>query len=124
MKTLLGILLLSAVALTAAGTNITGKWTGTLTLIEADGGTRDDSAFMILKQNGTEITGSVGPNEERQFPITKGTIDGDRITMEADHEGQILKFALVLKDDRITGDASMSHDGETGKGKINVTRVK
>jgi hypothetical protein len=124
MRTVLCILLLGAMALVAApDTNITGKWSGSF-VITRDGETKDTTAVLVLKQNGSEVTGTVGPNEEEQHAITKGTIEGDKITLTADHEGMVIKFDLVLAADRITGDVNMARDAETAKAKIDVTRAK
>jgi hypothetical protein len=40
---------------------------------------RKDSgtAVLMLKQDGAAITGSVGPNEDEQYPIKTGKIEGD-----------------------------------------------
>lgn len=125
MKALLCALLLSIVALTAtADTDITGKWSGSFDITAPDGGVQNETAFLILKQAGSEITGSVGPHEDQQFPIVKGKIDGQKITIEADHEGHTLKLALVLAGDHIKGDASMEGGGQTATAKLDVTRVK
>ncbi len=85
---------------------------------------KDDTAFLVLKQNGLELTGTVGPREEDQFPIQKGKIEGDKITIEAMAGETLIKFELVLVGDHIKGDAAGSHDGEPMKAKLDVTRVK
>src|SRR2546425_358372 len=56
MKTLLGSLLLFI--FTLAGTELTGKWTGSFDVTGPDGETKKDHAFMNLKQNGDELTGT------------------------------------------------------------------
>jgi hypothetical protein len=67
----------------------------------------------------------LGPNEDEQFVIQKGKIEGDKITLEADHGGHTLKIDLVLAADRITGEAHMStDDGQTMTGKLDVSRAK
>jgi hypothetical protein len=65
-----------------------------------------------------------GPNEDEQFPIQKGKIDGDKITLEANDKGQTMTFNLVLASGRITGEAQMSREGQTRKAKIDVGRAK
>ena len=50
--------------------NVTGKWTGSLTVNGPDGQTKDSTALLVLKQAGTEITGTVGPNEDERHAIT------------------------------------------------------
>ncbi len=125
MKTLACCFLLAVFALTAiADINVTGKWSGSFNVTNQNGETKDDTAFLVLKQTGNEITGTAGPNEGEQFPIQKGKIDGDRITLEVEHEGGVIKFNLVVAEERIKGDAEASHEGQTFKAKVDVTRAK
>jgi len=122
MRTLLCLLV--AATLAVAADDVTGKWTGTLKVTDPNGEANDSTAVLMLKQSDTAITGTVGPNEEQQFAIAKGKIEGDKITLEADHDGHPLTFTLVLAAGRITGDVQMSRDGQTMKGKIDVGRAK
>ena len=125
MRTLRCVLLLAALALVAlADTNATGSWSGSFSLTGPNGETKDDTAYLVLKQDGATITGTIGPNEEQQFPIGKGKIQGDKISIEVDHDGRLVKLELILAADRITGDASLSNDGQNMKAKIDVKRVK
>ena len=61
-----------------------------------NGEVKETTAVLMLKQTGTDITGTVGPSEDAQFAIQKGKIEGDKITLEADHEGHTIRFDLVL----------------------------
>jgi hypothetical protein len=125
MRTLLCLFVLAALACAAiADVDVTGKWSGSFNMTGPNGETKDGTALLMLKQSGTDITGSVGPNEDEQFVIQKGKIEGDKITLEADHGGNIMKIDLVLAADRITGEAHMSADGQTLKAKIDVSRAK
>jgi len=125
MRTLLCLLVLAAlVGVASADVDVTGKWSGSFNATNPGGETKESTALLMLKQSGTDITGTVGPNEDEQFPILKGKIDGDKITLEADHDGHTMKFDLVLAAGRITGEAQMSRDGQTMKAKIDVGRVK
>ena len=124
MRTFLCFLVLAVLACAAvADVDVTGKWSGSFNMTGPDGD-KEGTAVLILKQSGTEISGTVGPNEDEQFPIQKGKIEGDKITLEADHEGHTLKIDLVLAADRITGEAHMSAEGQTLSGKIDVSRAK
>src|SRR4051812_13032831 len=80
MKTILCFLVLGALALTAAEPKVAGKWSGTFSSTGPEGEARESTALLILKQTGGEITGSFGPSEADQMPITKGRIDGDKET--------------------------------------------
>jgi hypothetical protein len=125
MRTLLCFLVLAALACAAtADVDVTGKWSGSATMIGPNGETKETTALLMLKQSGTDITGTVGPNADEQFPILKGKIAGDKITLEADHDGHTMKIDLVLAADRITGEANMSSEGQTMKAKIDVSRAK
>jgi hypothetical protein len=125
MKTLLCFLVLAALAGVAfADSNVTGKWTGSFNITGPNGETKETTALLLLTQSGANIAGTVGPNEDERITIQKGKIEGDKITLEAEQDGRIIKFDLVLAVDRITGDASMSGEGQTAKAKLDVTRSK
>jgi hypothetical protein len=125
MRTLLCFLLLAAFSgIAVADVNVSGKWTGNFKVIAGDGQAQDSTALFLLKQNGSEITGSVGPNEGEQHQITKGKIDGDKITLELAEGDLVIKLDLVLAEDRITGDVNAAGEGRTLKGKIDVKREK
>jgi hypothetical protein len=125
MRTVFCVLLLGAVALVAApDVNVTGKWSGSFKMTRSDGETSDGPALLSLKQTGSEITGTVGQTEDEQHAITKGKIEGEKITLLIEDEARTIKFALVVAADRITGDAEISYNGETAKAKIEVTRAK
>ena len=102
----MGRLLFGMLALAGAmfAADITGTWTGPVAMKHGDE-TRDDSAHLVLKQDGAKVTGTVGPNEERQYEISKGSIDGNNVHLEAFVEGDN-KFVLDLKleGEKLTGD--------------------
>jgi hypothetical protein len=110
--------------LAIADVNVTGSWSGSFSVAHQNGEAKDSTAQLKLIQTGTDITGTVGPNEHEQFPIQRGKIEGDKITLEVDHDGNKIKFDLVLVADRITGEANGSPDDETLKAKLDVKRVK
>jgi hypothetical protein len=125
MRAFACFLLLLGLALSAAAADITGTWSGSFNMTRPDGESKESEALLVLKQNGSEITGSVGPNENERHTIAKGKIEGDKITLEtAEGEGPAIKFELVLEGDHIKGDASASHEGQTMKAKLDLTRVK
>jgi hypothetical protein len=49
---------------------VTGKWSGSFNATNPNGETKESTAVLVLKQTGTDITGTVGPNEDEQFPKT------------------------------------------------------
>ena len=125
MRTLLCLLVLAAVAgLAIADVSVTGRWSGSFNITGPDGQTKDSTALLVLKQSGTEITGTVGPNEDEQHAITKGSIAGNKILLESADGDLTLKFDLTLAEDRITGDVNAAGEGRTLKARLDVTRAK
>jgi hypothetical protein len=124
MKTiLLTLSLCLALAWTAAAADLSGKWTGSFTPENGDNG----SAYVILKQAGTTITGSGGPDENNQWPGLQGTVNGNTVTFEVKNpdDGTIFKGTLVLDGDHLKGDVvATMPDGQTMKAKLDLTRVK
>jgi len=111
MKTLICLLLLTGMALTAG--ELTGKWTGKFDITTPDGETKPDSAVMHLKLDGTKVTGTAGPNEDQQWTIENGKLEAGKLTFEVVPEGDASKlvFDLVFDGETIRGTAS-GHDGD------------
>jgi hypothetical protein len=84
--------------------DISGTWTGPVAMKRGEE-TRDDSAHLVLKQNGATVTGTMGPNADRQYTITKGSIDGSNVHLEAviEDENKIV-LSLKLEGEKLTGD--------------------
>jgi hypothetical protein len=122
MKRIVCCLLLSVVSLLA---DVTGKWSGSFDITGPDGETKPDTAVLNLKQDGSKITGTAGPNEEKQFEIKTGKIDGDRIALEVVMEdGGVLTFDLKLDADHIKGDVKGQVGDEKMSAKVDLTRAK
>lgn len=78
---------------------------------------------MVLKQDGKTITGTAGPSQDKQFPIKTGAIDENRITMEVEADGPVLKFELALDGDHIRGTAKGERDGRSMSAKLDLKRL-
>src|SRR5437763_498571 len=87
----LAYLLFAALALSAADASVAGQWSGNVTMTRPGGETRDQPVVFTLKQSGAEVTGSVGGGEQ-QFPIQKGKVEGDKVTLEVQTDGPVAKF--------------------------------
>jgi hypothetical protein len=115
-------LILAAVNLMAA--DATGKWTGTLTVRTPEGSERPRPAHLELKQEGTKLTGTAGPNESEQHPIENGKAEGGRLTFEVPTGETTMKFVLNHEGDDIKGEVTREHEGETQTAKLVVKREK
>jgi hypothetical protein len=73
-------LLLSALALGAA--ELSGKWSGSFDITNSAGETKNDTAYMDLKEQAGAVTGTAGPNSDQQWPVLKGKLDGQKLKFE------------------------------------------
>jgi hypothetical protein len=124
MKTVIrviGLTLMLATALFAAADNVTGKWTGSFA-ITLDGETRDEKAYLDLKQNGAELTGTGGPSADEQWPIQNGKVEGDKLTFEVQSGGPLIKFNLTLAEGHLKGEAKAEHEGRSMKAAVDLQR--
>jgi hypothetical protein len=123
MKRILLCLFVSiGLALAATAADISGKWTGAFTSDSGEGG----SAYLILTQSGTKITGSGGPSADEQWPGLQGSVNGNKVSFQvkSPDDGTIYKCDLVLDGDHLSGDVTFSQpDGQPMKGKLTLARV-
>src|SRR5258708_36836861 len=105
MKKLFSLLLLSSFALSAG--ELPGKWSGKFEITNSVGETKADSAYMNLKLEGSDITGTAGPNESRQWAIKGGKLAAGKLTFKVEmDEGGFIDFDLIFDGDTIRGSAT------------------
>jgi hypothetical protein len=123
MRTIqLCLLLCLALAFTATAADISGKWSGSFVPENGDSG----SAYVVLKQSGTTLTGSGGPDENEQWPGLQGTVRGNNVSFEVKSasDGTVYKCTLVLDGGHLKGDVQFtSADGQAGKAKLDLARI-
>lgn len=126
MKLLLACFAAAALAwiAVAAGTDVTGKWSGSFVLTNSQGQTEDHTAYCVLKQNGNQVTGTGGPDENTQWPIQNGRIEGNRFTGEVQSDGPLYKLDLTVDGDHIKGDVLLVTEDQTLKAKMDLSPVK
>jgi hypothetical protein len=124
--TTLAFLLLSMVPAQTQDANLTGKWTGTLTRTAPDGRTQSLGLMFDLTQKGKVITGTVGPNADRQWTIEKGgTVDGPKVTFKVQQpDGPMRTFTLTLVKGRLQGEMLAEMNGESFTAKVDAERAK
>ncbi len=89
--------------------NVTGKWSGIF---------RDGPIFVILKQDGAQLTGSGGPTEKQQvLDIKGGSVDAGHVVFESGG----LRFDLRLTGDTLHGE--LTAGGETSQFSLKRVRV-
>jgi hypothetical protein len=107
MKLLSSLLVL---AFLAATVNLSGVWTGAFR-----GGDSDIPQLFTLKQQGTKVTGTGGPDSTEQYQVLNGSVTGDVVKFEVDN-GQ-RKFLYRLK-----GTDRYDHASRTRSSRIDIRR--
>jgi hypothetical protein len=124
----IAVLLLTIVPAHAQTTNLTGKWTGTLTRTAPDGRTAVIDWMFDLTQKGKVLTGTTGPNAERQWPIEKGgAVDGSKVTFKVQQpDGPLRTFTLALIKGRLQGEMLAQPPGgaQSFTAKVDAERAK
>lgn len=109
----------------AFAADLTGKWSGSFDITNANGDTKAATAYMDLKENAGSVTGTAGPNAEEQMPIQKGKLQEQKLTFEVVMEdGGVLTFELTFDGDAITGNARGKRpNGDQMTAKLNLKRA-
>ena len=94
MKLLALGVFLGAMVLSAA--DVTGHWSGTFDFRTPDGGQRQSSVYLILKQDGAKVTGTGGRDLADRHDVTEGKIDGNKIMLEVEAGEQSVPPATDL----------------------------
>jgi hypothetical protein len=96
--------------------DVTGAWTVTITMPD-----RQATGLAIFSQDGTEVTGMIGPAETDMMPA-KGTVSDDTLILTTHpRKGRTAAFAtceVTIAGDRMSGTI------DTNKGKIEFVKRK
>ena len=127
MHTLLAmtVLLCAMIPAQEKATNLTGKWTGTFTRTAPDGRTQTINFTFDLTQKGKVLTGTAGPDAERQWKIEKGTVNGTKVNFVVQQpDGPLRTFTLTLVKDRLQGEMLAELKGQSFTAKVDAGRAK
>jgi hypothetical protein len=118
---LLAVMLMFTVGLSATADDLTGTWVGGFTIV-VDGQTENETAHMVLKQKGTELTGTAGPNADQQWPILKAKAAGAKAEFDVQSDGPLVHFSVRIEKGRLKGEASAEHEGKKMTGVVDLER--
>ena len=126
MLTTLAVFLLTIVPAQAQTTNLSGKWTGTLTRSAPDGRTQSIPFMFDLTHKEKVLTGTAGPEAARQWKIEKGTVDAGKVTFRVQQpDGPLRTFTLKLVEGRLQGEMLAElPDGQSFTTKVDLGRDK
>jgi len=129
MKTLAAILLVTLAILPAATaaqtTNLTGTWNATFTRTAPTGQTQSITFTFHFTQKGKELTGTIGPEPERQWKVEKGVVEGNKVSFQVQQpDGPLRTFALTHAKDRLEGTQKLEFQGQTADVTVVADRAK
>ena len=116
------LLLVALAAATFTAADTTGTWTGTLTPSGGDG--QSHPAHIVLKQEGTMLTGTAGPDTQEQRPIQNGKTENGTVMFEVQNDNSVMTFVLKQDGDVMTGDVTRERDGQKQTATLSVKRSK
>ena len=121
----LTVLLFTIAPAQAQTTNLSGKWAGTFTRTAPDGRTQSIAFTFDLTQKGKVLTGTAGPNADRQWKIEKGAVNGSKVTFVVQQpDGPLRTFTLELIKGRLQGDMLAELNGQSFTAKVDAGREK
>ena len=109
-----------------AGADISGKWSGSIDVIDNAGGAPISTPVRaVFEQKANLVSGKIGRREdERTESIRNGKVEGTKISFEVSsvETTSAMKFNLVLDGDHLSGEMKGTVDSGEVVGKVNLTR--
>ncbi len=121
-KTWLALLL---TGVTAFAQEIAGTYAGTLR-VETPDGVQNAPGTIVIKGEGAKLSITAGPQPDQQLPATKVEREGEKVTFEIRPPGgdvpRVMRFDVVVKDGKLTGEATMTRGEEVQRGKLELVK--
>lgn len=109
----------------AQAADLTGHWHGKYEWVRPDGEEMDTPLYMILKQDGDKLTGTIGENVDERPNAVNGTLQGNKIDLEVKGFNRSSRITGTLDGDVINGNSAIiARDGSELKVKVVIKRVK
>lgn len=118
MNKIMGIVLL--LVSTAVAADLSGKWSGTFRAAGAD---HDVPQFFLLKQDGSKLTGSGGPDEREQYPIENPRVEDDKVAFEITTGEWKFRYHLKVTGPHLTGDLELTSADSRRTAKVALNKV-
>jgi len=117
MKRSIAIVLILAAS--AMAPDLTGKWSGSF---KVDGGDHGVPQLFLLKQDGTKLTGSGGPDQSEQYPVENGKVDGDRVSFEITTGEWKFTYSLRINGAKLAGDLELDGVNDKRTAKVSLSK--
>lgn len=118
MKLPIALCLLFSLAAMAA--DITGKWSGNF---KAAGSEHRIPQLIILKQHGSALSGTAGPNSGEQYPIENGKVEGNKTTFQVTTGEWKFTYSLTAEKDSLSGELKLESASESRNARVMLTRI-
>jgi len=126
MKSILQWCLLGALSMfgsPALADDFSGTWSGSFDIHYANGRVENDSAWLVLQQSGTGVTGTAGPDADKQAPIRDVAVAGNTLRFVTDStQGKTLQFVLTRDANSLTGEANGDIQNDHVRVVVSTTR--
>jgi hypothetical protein len=108
--------------------SVAGAWSGTV-VFAIDGETHEDPFHAVLKQDGSVLTGTAGPDADRQYRINNGKVitakETTAVTFDVIVNGVHTALDLKLVDGALKGSAVIEgEDGHRHAATVNLKSAK
>jgi Domain of unknown function (DUF4440) len=91
----------------ATAPDLSGRWSGALDIIQANGSVEPNNSLFLLKQDHNTLTGTAGDSEAHQSPIANGSIAGSHAQFDVVVNPQItVHFDLEIDGNHLHGSAT------------------
>lgn len=116
MKLLAGLLLLASATVIP---NLSGVWTGAFR-----GGDQDIPQLFTLKQQGSKVTGTGGPDSTEQYPVLNGSVTGNVVKFQVNNGQRKFFYTLKDTDAKLRGSLTIKSADDTRTTTVWLERVK
>lgn len=117
MKKLIFVLVLLTSTVIAA--DLSGRWSGRF---KVNGGDHDVPQLLILKQSGSKLTGSGGPDDSEQYPLENGTIAGDQAKFQITTGEWKFSYNLKIAASSMSGELELTSVNDRRTAKVTLTK--
>ena len=104
----------------AMAADLSGKWSGTFRAAGAD---HDVPQLFILKQDGSKLSGSGGPDAGEQYPIENPRVEGDKVAFEITTGEWKFSYRLKVSGPHLTGDLELTSADSRRTAKVALNRA-
>lgn len=119
MKRCVALLLLFAS--TAMAADLSGKWSGSF---RGEGSDHSIPQLLLLRQKGTTLSGTAGPNAGEQYPIENGRVEGNTASFQVTTGEWKFTYNLSAENNFLSGVLKLESPTESRSAKVKLTRLK